>query len=82
MSWQETRIFLSMIRELLTVVPLTVTMHDHGLELAERYGLRTHDAMIVAAALGAQCGTLWSEDMHDGLVVEKKLRIINPFPGR
>ena len=35
--------------------------------------------MIVAAALIAGCTTLWSEDMHDGLLVEGQLRIVNPF---
>lgn len=36
-------------------------------------------AMIVASALIAGCTTLWSEDMHDGLLVEGQLRIVNPF---
>ena len=53
-----------------------------GLALAERYGLSVYDAMIAASALHAECDTLWSEDMHDGLVIEDQLRIVNPFrPG-
>jgi predicted nucleic acid-binding protein len=35
--------------------------------------------MIAAAALHAGCDTLWSEDMQDGIVVDKGLRIVNPF---
>lgn len=35
--------------------------------------------MIVAAALEAGCPTLWSEDMQDGLQVDGRLRIRNPF---
>ena len=35
--------------------------------------------MIVAAALAADCDTLWSEDMHHGLVVERTLTIRNRF---
>jgi predicted nucleic acid-binding protein len=35
--------------------------------------------MIVAAALRADCDTLWSEDMHNGLIIENRLRILNPF---
>lgn len=50
-----------------------------GLRLAERYQLSLYDGMIVAAALDAGCDTLWSEDMHDGLVVETQLTICNPF---
>lgn len=59
--------------------PLTLAVHDTGLLVAERYGLRIYDAMVVAAALAAGCDTLWSEDMHDGLVVEDRLTIRNPF---
>ena len=39
MSWTETRAFLSTIRALLPVEPLTVDIHETGLALAERYGL-------------------------------------------
>jgi len=35
--------------------------------------------MIAAAALLAGCSTLWSEDMQDGLLIEGRLRIVNPF---
>jgi predicted nucleic acid-binding protein len=47
--------------------------------LGERYGFSVYDAMIVAAALREGCTTLYSEDMHDGLLVEDQLRIVNPF---
>ena len=79
MSWTETRAFLSMLRGLLPVLPLTVDIHETGLALAERYGLSTHDAMIAASALHADCDTLWSEDMQDGIVLDGRLRIVNPF---
>jgi predicted nucleic acid-binding protein len=81
MSWADTKSFLSTIRDLLTVEPLTPDTHATGLRLAERYGFAIYDSMIVAAALAADCDTLWSEDMHDGLLVEKRLRIVNPFGG-
>ena len=79
MSWADTKSFLSTISDLLTVKPLTADTHATGLRLAERYGFAIYDSMIVAAALAAECDTLWSEDMRDGLIVEKRLRIVNPF---
>ena len=82
MSWIETGSFLSMIRDLLPVKPITIEIHETGLVLAERYGLSTRDAMIAASALHADCDTLWSEDMEDGLAVENRLRVTNPFRGR
>ena len=79
LSWAETRAFLSMLRALLPVRPLTIEIHETGLALAERYGLSVFDAMIAAAALDADCDTLWSEDMQDGMVLAGRLRIANPF---
>jgi predicted nucleic acid-binding protein len=35
--------------------------------------------MIVAAALGAGCDTLWSEDMHLAMTLDEGLGIVNPF---
>jgi predicted nucleic acid-binding protein len=81
LSWAETHAFLSLLRGLLTVHPLTVETHETGLGLAERYGLSTYDAMIAASALHAGCDTLWSEDMQHGMALDEGLRIVNPFLG-
>jgi predicted nucleic acid-binding protein len=61
------------------VVPLSLRLHEQGLLLAQRYGLSVYDGLIVGAALAADCDILWSEDMHHGLLVHGRLRIINPF---
>jgi predicted nucleic acid-binding protein len=79
MSWPEMRGFLALVRELLSVEPITVHIHDSGLALCERYGLSLYDAMIAASALDADCDTLWSEDMQDGMILDNRLRIANPF---
>jgi predicted nucleic acid-binding protein len=82
MSWHDTRAFLSLLRDLLTVHPVTLNTHEMGLGLAERYNLSIYDAMIAASALHAECDTLWSEDMQHGLAIDGRLRIINPFRAR
>jgi len=79
LSWDETGAFLAGIQALCPVEDLTLQTHEVGRALAERYGFSAYDAMIVAAALRAGCTTLWTEDMHDGLVVEDRLRLVNPF---
>ena len=81
MSWTETHALLTTLRGLLTVHPLTLETHEIGLELAERYGFSMYDAMIAASALHAGCDTLWSEDMQHDMVVDERLRIVNPFRG-
>ena len=79
LTWPETHAFLGLMRDLLSVEPLTIGVHETGLALAERYQLSLYDAMIAAAALAADCDTLWLEDMPDGLVIEGRLRVVNPF---
>jgi len=56
-----------------------VETHADALGIAERRGYGIFDALIVASALRAGCTVLWSEDMQHGAVVEKRLRIANPF---
>jgi predicted nucleic acid-binding protein len=82
LSWPDTHAFLSLLRGLLYVHPMTLETHETGLMLAERHDLSTWDAMIAAAALHANCDTLWSEDMQDGLSLDGRLRIVNPFRAR
>jgi predicted nucleic acid-binding protein len=79
LTWEETATFLTGLRDVCPVEDLTRQTHDVGRALAERYTLSVYDAMIVASALIAGCTTLWSEDMQDGLLVEGRLRIVNPF---
>jgi predicted nucleic acid-binding protein len=78
-EWQDIHEALNLIRSLTDVRPLTVDVHERALAVAERYQFHIYDAMIVAAALEAGCSTLYTEDMHSGLLVEGRLRIVNPF---
>ena len=78
-SWKDTNTFLDLLRGLLSVVPITIEVHDAGLRLAERYRMPVYDAMIASSALHAGCGTLLSEDFQHGLVLKEGLRITNPF---
>ena len=51
-------------------------------QVSDTYAVSWWDSMIIAAALVARCGTLLSEDMQHGLVVNDMLTIRNPFaPG-
>jgi len=79
MSWPEVHAFLDTLHSLLTVHPLTVQIHEAGLDLAQHYGLSIFDAMIAASALQAGCNTLWSEDMQHSMTLDTGLRIVNPF---
>lgn len=62
-----------------TIIPVLPDTLARAAALAKRYQFQLFDAVIVAAALQAGCGILYSEDMHHGLVVESALTITNPF---
>jgi predicted nucleic acid-binding protein len=79
MPWLEIREVLAQVRAVCAVVPMSVETHDRAVRIAERHGLSIYDALIVAAALLADCRTLYSEDMQDGQVFERRLTIRNPF---
>ncbi len=47
--------------------------------LRGRYAFSFWDSLIVSSALQSGAGVLYSEDMQDGLIVEDRLEIQNPF---
>ncbi|MEX0963308.1 MAG: PIN domain-containing protein [Pseudohongiellaceae bacterium] len=77
--WVQINEVMESLQRLFTIEPVNIDVHLTGRRLAERYGFNFYDATIVASALLAGCELLYSEDMHDGLLVEDRLRISNPF---
>ncbi len=56
----------------------TSATHAAAVSLARDHGFAFYDALIIAAALGRGCDTLFSEDMQHGRRVAG-LTIVNPF---
>jgi predicted nucleic acid-binding protein len=80
MTWAELRDALAAIRTVCrAVLPVDVETHADALGIAERHGCTIFDALMIAAALRADCAVLYSEDMQDGMVIGARLRIVNPF---
>ncbi len=79
MAYPEIREALDALTGFLTVVPLTIDIHQRGMGIAERYGFSVYDAQIVAAAIDAGCRTLFTEDMQHLQQIDDQLVIINPF---
>jgi predicted nucleic acid-binding protein len=62
-----------------SILPVDLDTHADAVRLSMRYGYGIFDALMVASTLRAGCETLWSEDMHDGMQIDGRLRIRNPF---
>jgi len=61
------------------ILPIDIDAHAEALRIAAHYGLVIYDERVVVAALRASRGVLRAEDMQDGLVVDERVRIVNPF---
>jgi predicted nucleic acid-binding protein len=80
MTWAEVRDALAAIRTVCRgVLPMDIETHADALGIAERYGYSIFDALMIAAALRADCAVLYSEDMQDGVAIGAQLHIVNPF---
>jgi predicted nucleic acid-binding protein len=80
MPWDEVRFAIENIKALCPdPLPVTLDTHKEALAIAEKYGYRIYDALMVASALEARCTILYSEDMQDGQVIDGRLTIRNPF---
>jgi predicted nucleic acid-binding protein len=80
MTWGEVQLGLETIKILCPdPLPITLDTHQEALEIAEKYGYKIYDALIVASALEAKCTILYTEDMQDGQIIDRRLTIRNPF---
>ncbi|MCH5434654.1 DNA-binding protein, partial [Leptospira interrogans serovar Canicola] len=50
----------------------------NAIEIRNRYKLSFYDSVLIGSAIEANCKTLLSEDLQDGLQI-KGLQITNPF---
>lgn len=61
------------------VLPLTEAITCVAMDVFRNYKFSFYDSLIIAAALSADCKTLYSEDMQHKQIIENSLTIINPF---
>ncbi len=79
MSYAEISDALQIIRAICTIEAVTLAIHEHGLDIAERFGFSLYDSLIVSAALQSGCKILYSEDMQHGQQINAQLLVRNPF---
>ncbi|MCB0124932.1 MAG: PIN domain-containing protein [Caldilineaceae bacterium] len=78
-SEEQIRSLIDSFYETYRVIQMSRAIMENASHLRERYALSFWDSNIVSAALEANVTVLYSEDMHDGLFVNDRLRIINPL---
>jgi predicted nucleic acid-binding protein len=75
----EITVFLYEIIDSANIVSLSLLTIESCLHLKEKYRYSWWDSLILASALESGCGTVYSEDMKDGQLIEDRLAIKNPF---
>lgn len=76
---EEATTIVEKIVEQSVVIDLKPEHTAKALELKRNYNLSWFDALIVTTALDASCNILYSKNMQHELVINDRLRIINPF---
>ena len=61
------------------VVELDSNILMNASDMRTRYGFSFWDGLIIASALSVNADIVYSEDMQDNLVIERRLTIINPL---
>lgn len=79
-SREQAYAFADEVMRLSEVLPVDESVTRKSAALSMRYQLSNWDALIVAAAILAECDTLYSEDLQHEQVIES-LTIKNPFVG-
>ncbi len=52
---------------------------EKALVLTGKYGYSYWDSLILSYAIENQCDLVYTEDLQHGQIIEKKVKIINPF---
>jgi predicted nucleic acid-binding protein len=79
MPLHEIRDFLETVGDICLTESLTVEDHDRACEIVEDYKFSFYDSVIIASALHAGCTVLYSENLQHGQVIDKRLKVTNPF---
>lgn len=61
------------------VMSVTRQIVENAFRVGNRYQISHWDSLIVAAALAADCNTLFSEDLQHGQIFDGQLTVTNPF---
>ena len=73
---------LEAIKELtivFTISNLSISSITNAIQIHHKYKLSYYDSLIVSSAQIEDCTYLYSEDMHNSLIIGEVLEIRNPF---
>lgn len=69
------------IAALASIVPLDFKLYQDAFRIRAKYNFSFWDSLIIASALDNKCTQLYSEDLQNGLLIDNRLKIVNPLTG-
>lgn len=78
LSMNESLKYLEIVLIKLCTISPSPELYKSALKIFYNYQYSFYDALIISAALQAECNQLYSEDLHNGHVI-RGIKIINPF---
>ena len=78
LSITDCQIYLTTVLEPLCETFASIELYHQALEILNRWQFSFYDALIIAAALHANCSMLYTEDLQHGQIIQN-LKVINPF---
>lgn len=67
------------IAAIASIVPLDFKVYQDAFRIRSKYNVSFWDSLIVASALENKCTVLYSEDLQHGILIENKLKVVNPL---
>ncbi len=78
-TWNDIELTLQEVSQNFQVFTNDIGIIQTATQLANRYGYSFYDCLILSSGLSIGCGTLFSEGMQHGQIIEAQLEIRNPF---
>ncbi|MBI5212566.1 MAG: PIN domain-containing protein [Nitrospirae bacterium] len=79
LSLEEIKKRIAFLSDAAIVVNISLATCNSAINLKSQHKISYWDALIAASALENKCAVLYTEDLHNGLVINDKLSVSNPF---
>jgi predicted nucleic acid-binding protein len=74
-----TKLTIKLLTELVYPLSQHSDIYNYAHFLIQRYNYGLSDILVLSDSILNNCSVLLSEDMCNGMIVDKKLKIVNPF---
>ena len=71
--------YIKGICQISEVVPLDINAYWKALDLIKKFKFSFWDSLIASVAILNNVDIIYSEDFQNNLIIEKSLKILNPF---